>query len=262
MINAEEIRKELDLLLRLKKKVDACMENAPDGTVYFVKTGKNTVPRPYRNLRTNGKRVRQRLTHEEEILLKPLKYKTYARHLKQRIEQNILALTAILQYTPLDTAFRDFGGEPFRECREAFFGCEPSNKTFDMLQERQNPFHPEDMNVNTELGSFRSREEYIAARAMTILGLRFKYETPLSTPRCFHYPDFAVLHPKTGEIIYIEYAGNMRSAQYRASVLSRLHDYGEAGVYLGVNLFFISPVPGKGIDMAQIINRLKGIFEL
>jgi hypothetical protein len=114
----------------------------------------------------------------------------------------------------------------------------------------------------TELGVFRSREEYIVARALTMLGLRFKYETPLSTPYRYLYPDFAVLHPVTGQIIYIEYTGMMKSAEYRASVLSRLKDYGDAGLYLGYNLFYISTVSEEGINIAVIMNRLKGVFEL
>ena len=262
MFNPEEARKELDRLTRLKESAEACIENSPAGTVYFVRAGKRTEPIPYRDMQKNGKRSRRPLAKEEYPLLKTLKYKTYAKHIKPRIENNIKTLKAIANYKPFDTDFICFGGEPFRECREYFFGKESDNPAFEALQERQNQAYPENLNVNTELGVFRSREEYIVARAMTILGLRFKYETPLSTPRCFHYPDFAVLHPKTGEIIYIEYAGNMLSTQYRASVLNRLHDYGDAGVYLGVNLFFISAVPGKGIDMAQIISRLQGIFEL
>ena len=137
MLNIEEIRKELEILLQLKKKVDSCLENSPDGTIYFIKTGKNTEPRPYRNLRKGGTRIRQRLTPDEEKLLRPLKYKTYALHLKQRVDRNISALTAVLRYTPIDAGFKDYGGEPFRECREYFFGKESDNLAFEALQEKK-----------------------------------------------------------------------------------------------------------------------------
>jgi hypothetical protein len=262
MINHEEIKAELTFLIKLKKKVEKCIKQAPDGTIYYVQAGHATEPIPYWNRVLDGKRIRTTLKEHELKLLIPLKYKTYAMHIKHRIDNNIKMLKAILQYRPFDTDFLAFGGVSFRECREYFFGSTPENPEFEALEERQNPSHPEDLNVRTELGVFRTREEYIVARALTMLGLRFKYETPLSTPYRYLYPDFAVLHPITGQIIYIEYSGMMRSAEYRASVLSRLKDYGDAGLYLGYNLFFISTVHSEGIDMAAIISRLKGIFEL
>lgn len=262
MINHEEIKAELKILETLSRKIDKCLRRTVDGTIYFVQYSKNSKPIPYWNRMVDGKRIRKPLKGHEKDLLIPLKYKTFAMHLKQRTEVNIDALKAILRYKPFDTKFRSFGGEPFRECREFFFGTVPDNPEFEALEERQNPFHPEQLNVQTELGVFRSREEYIVARALTILGLRFKYETPLPTPYRYHYPDFAVLHPKTGKIIYIEYSGMMKNAEYRRSVLTRLKDYGDAGVYLGYNLFFISTVAEDGINMASILSMLKGIFEL
>ena len=262
MINHEEIKAELAFLIKLKEKVEKSIKQAPDGTVYYVHAGKKSNPIPYRNRTIDGKRIRTALKETDQKLLIPLKYKTYAMHLKCRVNENIRALRSVMRYQPFDTGFLSFGGEEFRECSDYFFGNTPENPEFEALQERQNPSHPEQLNVRTELGVFRNREEYIVARALTMLGLRFKYETPLPTPYRFRYPDFAVLHPGTGRIIYIEYSGRMKSAEYRASILNRLKEYGDAGLFLGYNLFFISTVPEEGIDMATIRNRLKGIFEL
>ena len=262
MINHEEIKAELERLNGIKRKIDKCLKQTIGGTIYYVRNSDHTAPIPYWNRIADGKRIRTPLKDNEMAILVPLTYKTFAIHLKRRTEDNIIALKAILRYKPFDTKFLSFGDEPFKECREYFFGPMPYNPEFEALEERQNPSHPEQLNVVTELGVFRTREEYIVARALTMLGLRFKYETPLSTPYRYLYPDFAVLHPITGQIIYIEYSGMMRSAEYRASVLSRLKDYGDAGLYLGYNLFFISTVHSEGIDMAAIISRLKGIFEL
>ena len=262
MINHEEIKAELIVLEAINRKIAKWLRQTVDGTIYFIQYSKNTKPVPYWNRMDDGKRVRKPLKGHENDLLISLKYKTFAMHLKRRIEDDIDALKAILRYKPLDAKTLSFGGEPFKECREFFFGTIPENPEFEALAERQNPSHPEQLNVHTELGVFRSREEYIVARALTILGLRFKYESPLATPYRYHYPDFAVLHPKTGKIIYIEYSGLMKNAEYRRSVLTRLKDYGDAGVYLGYNLFFISTVSEDGIDMASILSMLKGIFEL
>ena len=262
MINHEEIKAELAFLIKVKEKIEKCIKQAPEGTVYYVHAGHYADPIPFRNKTVDGKRIRTSLKKDEQKLLLPLKLKTYAMHIRHRVDRNINVLKAILRYQPFDTDFLSFGGTPFLECRDYFFGSTPDNPEFEALEERQNPSHPEQLNVRTELGVFRTREEYIVARALTMLGLSFKYETPRPTPYRYLYPDFAVLHPITGQIIYIEYSGMMKNAEYRGSVLSRLKDYGDAGLYLGHNLFYISTISGEGIDTAVIMNRLKGIFGL
>ena len=262
MINPEETARELKRLRQIRGKINRALKDAPEGSVYFVLSGKSREAKPYLNRRVDGKRCRKRLKNVDSIYLNALKFKTYADHIRPRVDRNITALTYALKYVPFDDAFLSFGGEPFAECRKHFFGEVPYNPEFEALQERQNPSHPEQLNIVTELGVFRSREEYMVARALTILGLRFKYETILSTPYRDHYPDFAVLHPVTGKIIYIEYCGKMHQQGYRRSFLNRLPDYGDASVYLGINLFVIAFAAGSGFDMAAAVNRLKGIFEL
>ena len=69
-----------------------------------------------------------------------------------------------------------------------------------------------------------------------------------------------VLHPETGAIIYIEYAGKPADPGYQRDLQQRLRDYANVGIYLGVNLFILAPPPDGGFDLVRITEQLKGIF--
>ena len=263
MINIYAIRSELTRMEGIYKKILRALQDAPEGLLYYRK-GRNGEPRmPYLVTHQDGIRKRRSLRKESVQLIRRLKYKTYAKHMKRTVENNIKALKGMLNYSPLGEAFTAFGGEAFAECRSYFFGEErPKNKEFDELQERQNTSYSEELKVDTDLGVFRSKLEYITAQILVNLGLSFKYETPLWTGTRYRYPDFCVLHPGTGEIVYLEVAGKMKDSQYRIGLLNRIHEYGNAGVYLGINLFVITEDPDAGIDIAALTEQIRGIFSL
>ena len=260
MINLAEIKAELYRLSELEDKITAVLDKAPEGNIYFQKTGQNTEPVPYIDCYADGKRHRLSLKHADPSRVKGLLFKRYAKVIRKQTEHNLHALQSILAYKPFTEEIKNYGGERFHECRTYFFGKPVSNPEFDALKERQNPYHPEQLDVKSDLGAFRSREELLSAEAMHHLGLRFKYETPLAVGMYFRYPDFAVLHPCTGKIIYIEYAGKPADPDYQRDLQQRIRDYANVGVFLGVNLFILAPTPGEGFDLSEVTSRLKGIF--
>ena len=260
MLNLEQIKEELSIQQNLKEKIDAVLKSAPEGNIFFQKTGQNTAPLPYCDYYQDGKRHRTSMKYAEERTVKTLLFKRYAKKIKKQVDQNIKALQGISAYVPFTEDIKNYGGELYRECREHFFGPAVSNPAFEALQERQNPYHPEHLNVRSEFGLFRSREELAVARAMRDLGLKFKYETALPVGMYDRYPDFAVLHPETGAIIYIEYAGKPADPGYQRDLQQRLRDYANVGIYLGVNLFILAPPPDGGFDLVRITEQLKGIF--
>ena len=262
MINLAEIKAELHRLSELKDKITSVLEKAPEGNIYYQQTGLHTEPVPYIDCYADGRRHRFSLKNADAAKVKGLLFKRYAKTIRKQTEQNLHVLQSILAYQPFTEEIKNYGGERYKECRAYFFGEPVNNPEFDILKERQNPYHPEHLNVKSDLGTFRSREELLSAEAMRQLGLRFKYETPLAVGMYFRYPDFAVLHPRTGKIIYIEYAGKPADPDYQKDLQQRIRDYANAGVFLGVNLFILAPAPGEGFDLSEITARLKGIFGL
>lgn len=259
MLNPKSLQSNLEHMLAIRRRIENVLEKAPEGTLFYQQQRQNA-PIPYAAYRRDGKRIRRSLRNADPKYVQSLLFKKYAKKLKPFVEKNILSMEHALRYIPLSELGGDFQKELYRPCKDYFLGKAPENADFERLPERQNPFHPEELNIRTDLGVFRTREEYLTARSMNTLGLRFKYETPLAVGMYYRYPDFAVLHPRTGKIVYIEYAGKMHDQEYRKSLLKRIDEYANAGVYLGVNLFVIASAPGEGFDMEAVIDQLKGIF--
>lgn len=69
MINHEEIKAELKTLEALNRKIDKCLRQTVDGTVYFVQYSKNTKPVPYWNRMVDGKRVRKPLKGDRKSVV-------------------------------------------------------------------------------------------------------------------------------------------------------------------------------------------------
>ncbi len=260
MLSIEEIRLEQKHTGELCDKIHRVLQAAPEGSIYYQQTGRNETFLPYLDTVTDGKRHRTSLRNADERTVKALRYKKYALHIKRLAETNLSALKHAAQYVPITEDIKSFGGKQFEDCREYFFGITPENEAFEALQERQNTLYPEQLKIKTELGVFRSREESMLAGALHDLALRSKYEAPLEVGMYFRYPDFTVLHPVTGEMIYIEFAGLQSDPDYRKSLLKRIDEYASVGVYLGVNLFILSPGPDGSLDMVAITRLLRGIF--
>lgn len=262
MLNMTRIKNELKRLIRIRGKIETVLSHAPEGTIYFRGSGKRGRLFPYMVTRAEGKQKRTRIPEGEEKLIKGLRYKKYAKHIRARVLQNIKALQHAMRYQPLDESLLAYGGELFSDCREFFFGSPPRNAAFDALEERQNPYRPEQLRVKTKLGAFRVKSEHDVARILTELGLLYKYEAPCVLPGGTRYPDFTVLHPRTGEIIYIEFCGLMHKAGYREDMAEKLEEYARGGIYLGVNLFIITELPDRDLDLEAITDYIRGIFGL
>ena len=262
MLSREEICSELKTTLELYEKIRKVLEAAPEGNLYFQMTGKNTSPVPYLERQVNGKRTRTSLRKADPKVIKAMLFKKYAKHLVRTVENNLAALKHAERYRPLTENLKAYGGETFHACREYFFGKEAENEMFERLAERQNNYKPEHLNIKMELGSFRSREEYIVAFVLNELGLRFKYEAPLQLGAYCRYPDFTVLHPHTGKLVYLEVAGLLSDPEYRKALLRRIEEYAGEGLLLGRDLFILAPAENGGIDQAALASLLKGICGL
>lgn len=264
MLNLDSVTKEIKQLEQLQIRLVAAIRKSPAGTIYYRKISMQ-VPLPYMTTGTGKERKRTRLDPtilEHRQLIRQLKDKKFARHILPRVRNNLIALRAALKYVPLSRSFLTELGEEYDDCLPRFFGDPTQKDDFDMLEERQNPYHPEQMNVCDELGAFRSKNELLTAHVLDDLQLRFKYEAPLYTPYGVKYPDFTLLHPVTGQLYYIEIAGRMDDPEYRRDLYNKMEAYAEAGIYQGVNLLVICIDPNKGIDLAAIKELIRGFFAL
>ena len=262
MINPTSLQSELNRMLAIREKIENVLKKAPEGTLFYQQQS-NHPPVPYAAYRINGKRIRKSLKKADPKHVRALLFKKYAKKLLPIVDQNILSMKSALRYTPLSELTGSLQEDFYRPCKDYFLGKPPTNADFDRLPERQNPSYPEELNVNTELGVFRTREEYLTARAMNILGLTFKYETPLPVGTHCRYPDFAVLSPiDMKSVIFVEYVGRMDIQRYREDFARRVGRLIDNGYIPGVNLFFIFGDKDGNIDSLQITKVIADILGL
>ena len=264
MLNLEAIDREIKSLEKLQIRLVTAIRNAPKGSIYFRRGAKEDyVPYCSRGADPEGKRHKlDPADPQDAILIRKLKDKRFAKHVLPRVKQNLRALRAARNYQPISTGFLKEPGVPYEDCTHRVVRKTAENDEFEMLPERQNDAFPENLNIQDRLGVFRSKNELIGARVLDEFRVQFKYEAPLYTPYGVKYPDFTVLHPHTGRIIYIEIAGRMDDPEYRQDLYRKLEAYAEVGIYPGVNLLLICEEPGKGLDVTRIRDLIKGFFGL
>jgi hypothetical protein len=239
------------------------IDNGPEGVLYYRKdrTGANGAI-PYLREKQGSKYRLRSLAKADKRYIHRLRRKTYALHVLPAVKERKRILKSAASYTPIPGCVRDYGGDEFRQCREECFGSEPHNEYFESLSERQNPEYKDELKVQTAQGLFRSKNEALFAKLLDDLALRSKYETPLEIDYITYYPDFAVLHPNTGQLIYIEFCGKLDDPLYRRRLARKIINYAQAGIYLGINFFIFAEHPTDGLDMVSIERMLRAIFDL
>ena len=263
MLTREELIAERDRLEMLEGELVKNIKDAPEGSVYFRKEADRT-SKPYRTCIVGGKRKREALKTKDRELIKLLKYKRYSRSLIRFVRENISILRRVEEYNNISPGIiTEKLGPEFAECEDTLFGTRCGiavNPVFEDLQERQNPLYPEEMKVHTELGDFRSKTESLIAMILTMLNIRFKYEAPLWVGYGYIYPDFTILHPITGKIVYLEHFGLQESEEYREKMAKRIALYSSLGIFLGSRLIVTCESSSEGLDMVAIKKLLEAFF--
>ena len=256
-ISKEDLNKEYERLQLLANRLEKVISSSPEGTIYQKDANSDTW---YISVKENGRRVRKP-SHDKE-LIEQLKKKKVATFLLSRIKKNlsIIERTQSLRDHDVCTVSAKLGAE-YADCAKELLSIrETSNNAFNSLKERQNPSHPENLNVITELGAFRSKTEALIAYILTMLGIVFKYEAPLFVNGEIIYPDFTILHPITGEIYYLEHFGLLSKKFYRDRMVERLAAYSDAGINVGQQLLITSESGDGGIDARNIRKLLCAYF--
>lgn len=104
------------------------------------------------------------------------------------------------------------------------------------IYERNNS-HPENLVHPTNLGfSVRSKSEAMIATALHINEIPFRYECALDLNGTTLYPDFTILHPLSGQILYWEHFGLIDNKDYQKAYHSKMHHYISNQIYPSIHL--------------------------
>ena len=117
------------------------------------------------------------------------------------------------------------------------------------------PMHTEHLRHPSEGGLMtRSKSEAMIASSLEKTDLKFQYEAPTRLLYRTVRPDFKILLPQKRKFIYWEHLGRLDDSSYVLSNLTKLQDYADAGIYLGINLVITCETQAKPLTY-DMINR-------
>ena len=114
-----------------------------------------------------------------------------------------------------------------------------SKKATEWMQEpyQSNTKYSEGLSYRTISGRFvRSKSEVMIDMCLSNHGLPFRYECALELGEVTFFPDFTILHPRTGKLFYWEHFGKMDDFIYCKNTFSKLQIYAQHGIIPTINL--------------------------
>lgn len=150
----------------------------------------------------------------------------------------------------------------YMELLEPFWKSEKENYQEWMLAKyERNKKYPEKLVHGTKSGNMvRSKSEAIIADTLFAYNIPFRYECELHLGELTLYPDFTILDPNTGEIIYWEHFGLMDVESYASNCFSKLNIYAQNGMFPNINL--ITTYETEKIPLTSVVveNIMKGFW--
>ena len=102
----------------------------------------------------------------------------------------------------------------------------------------------------------RSKSEVLIVTCLRKYKIPFRYEARLDIEVDGSmrpvYPDFTILHPYTGQIMYIEHFGMLGDAEYKEGIQWKLENYAKNGIYPFMNLVLLYESKEEPLSLARI----------
>ena len=144
-----------------------------------------------------------------------------------------------------------------------------------------NPNFPDELIHKTLLGyNVRSKSEEHIANELFLSGIPFRYEAELTlvmTPQessdpfynsasnrnkyaKAYYPDFTILNPSTGQVLYWEHFGMMDNPKYRDKTIQKLQVYFNNNILPGINLITTYETKEHPLTLAKVKQVIHDYF--
>lgn len=125
----------------------------------------------------------------------------------------------------------------------------------------QNPKYPENKIHKTSSGNnVRSKSEALIDMVLYTNRIPVRYECALELGNYTIYPDFTILHPKTGKIIYWEHFGRMADVKYNRNIGERIQTYVNNGIIPTIDLITTYETSDYPLTVHEIERIVKEYF--
>lgn len=222
-------------LLSHQKQLQESLKELPQGKLFCTR---------------NQKRFKWYVTDEtgthylpksKRALAEKLAYKKYLSIQLKDIHTELCAIQCYLSHHHPDYEHANHMFCPdsgYAELLSPFFSSAPPDvEQWENAPFKSNQSHPENLIHPTNLGfSVRSKSEAMIAMALHINQIPFRYECALDLNGKEIYPDFTILHPLSGKILYWEHFGLIDTPDYQNNYIMKMRQYLSNEIYPSVNL--------------------------
>lgn len=123
---------------------------------------------------------------------------------------------------------------------------------------KTNPNYQEQLTFLGQSGNYlRSKSEVFIDMVLTQNGIPFRYECELVIGNTVFYPDFTILNPANGEIVYWEHFGKMDDKDYARNAFNKIKTFYEHGLIPGKNLILTFETKDRPFSYFDAENALK-----
>ncbi|MBR6499980.1 MAG: hypothetical protein IKT25_00535 [Firmicutes bacterium] len=133
---------------------------------------------------------------------------------------------------------------------------------FKGIQDDQGEIFLEDnlIHTNSRGEVFRSKAEMQISEILQKRKLNYVYEPVLYLGDHKVRPDFKVIHPKTGEAIYIEYFGMIGNDDYTKKTMEKIYWYLESGYIPNETVIFLMETANSGLHLRALNKTLDAVL--
>lgn len=150
----------------------------------------------------------------------------------------------------------------YRELLSPYFKTK-SKVVQEWLQEpfEQNTQYNENLKLKSMSGNIvRSKSEVIIDTLLYINKIPFRYECALKLGKKKIFPDFTIMHPKTGKIYYWEHFGKMTDEDYIRKTCAKIQLYSLHGIVPDVNLIMTFETPEYPLSAEDVMEVIEKYF--
>ncbi len=125
----------------------------------------------------------------------------------------------------------------------------------------QNSKYPENKIHKTCSGNMvRSKSEALIDMVLYTHKIPFRYECELQVGDYKIYPDFTIMHPKTGKILYWEHFGKMDDVKYNRNVGDKTQTYINNGIIPAIDLIITYESSSHPLSIDEVEKIVKEYF--
>ena len=227
------------------------------------------LPKQRLEMRTiRGKRYLSKEIHEKDgikfravsekdfELVKRIRRRYFLKERIRRTEKAVKSLDTILEeYEPCDDE------SIWRKIAKTYRFALTCQEFKRLQNDGGETFLEENMIHTNSIGeAFRSKAEMQISEILQQRKLDYVYEPVLYLGENKIRPDFKVVHPQTGEPIYIEYFGMIGKEEYGKKTMEKIFWYLESGYVPNENVIFLMESPNSGFHLRALNKTLDAVL--